>query len=340
MTPHRPLKLVPLALLSFLLGSPRAFAVNKDMVQLQTQVQDLQNAVAHLQQTNDERMGVLKDLVQQTADSVNKMSSTVQSLEQQMRQQQEASGAKIDQVSGQVQSLNDSVDEVKARLNNLDKALQAVQSSQQSINAALQNMAPQQPGAGTPASGPDQNAQPQPATSGPSGAAGPGGVQQPIADNSKPSPDIPFPTQQGPYANSRIPRPSGAPVEQIYNTALSDYIAAKYSIATDEFRQVIQTNPSDQYAGNAWYYLGEIDYRAGKYAPAVKDYDHVLTEYPGNQKAAVSHLHKAMALDKLKDREGAIAEFRIVVQRFPNSPEASSARSWLNGHGVPVAAHR
>ena len=51
-----------------------AFAVNKDMVQLQTQVQQLQDAVAHLQQSNDERMGVLNDLVQQSADSVNKMS--------------------------------------------------------------------------------------------------------------------------------------------------------------------------------------------------------------------------------------------------------------------------
>jgi TolA-binding protein len=90
------------ALLAFGLTAPPAFAVNKDMVQLQTQVQDLQQAVAHLQQSNDERMGVLRDLVQQTADSVNKMSSTVTALQQQMRTQQEASGGKLDQVSGQV----------------------------------------------------------------------------------------------------------------------------------------------------------------------------------------------------------------------------------------------
>ena len=63
-----------------LLPSP-AFAVNKDMVQLQTQIQQLQDAVARLQQSNDERMGVMKDLVQQSADSVNKMSQTIETLQ-------------------------------------------------------------------------------------------------------------------------------------------------------------------------------------------------------------------------------------------------------------------
>ncbi len=333
MTPRH--TLAACALLAFTVAAPRAFAVNKDMVQLQTQVQNLQDSVARLQQSNDERMGVLKDLVQQTADAVNKMSVTVTDLQQQMRQQQETAGGKIDQVSGQMQSLNDSVDEVKARLNNLDKALQALQSSQQSINATLQNMQPQQPAA-TP--GADPNTQP-----GGAPLAQPGSSQmgpQPMADN-KPSPGVPFPIQQGPYAGTRnVPpsQPSGVPVDQLYKAALGDYIAAKYSIAVDEFNQVIQASPSDQLAGNSYYYLGEMDYRAGKYTAAIKDYDHVLTDFPGNQKIAVSHLHKGQALLQTKDRDGAIAEFRDLIQRFPNSPEAGQARSWLNGHGVTTTA--
>ena len=322
------------------LAAPRAFAVNKDMVQLQTQVQDLQNAVAHLQQTNDERMGVLRDLVQQTADAVNKMSVTVTDLQTQMRQQQEASGGKIDQLSGQVQSLNDSVDEIKARLSNLDKALQALQSSQQSINATLQNMQPQQPSAApgsTPAPEQGTPSGQLPATA-PTGA--PPSSMQPMA-SSKPSPDVPFASQQGPYAGARTAPPAqttGAPVGDLYKAALGDYIAAKYAIAVDEFNQVIQANPSDQLAGNSYYYLGEIDYRDGKYSAAIKDYDHVLNDYPGNQKIAVSRLHKGQALLQTKDRDGAIAEFRAVIQRFPNSPEAGQARSWLNGHGVTTTA--
>ena len=44
---------------------PHAFAVSKEMVQLQTQVQQLQDMVQHLQTSNDERMGVIVNLVQQ-----------------------------------------------------------------------------------------------------------------------------------------------------------------------------------------------------------------------------------------------------------------------------------
>ena len=106
-------KWAALPLLLALAASP-AFAVNKDMVQLQTQVQELQDAVARLQQSNDERMGVLKDLVQQSADTGNKMSLSIDALQQQAKAQQEATGAKMDQLSSQVQSLNDSLDEIKA----------------------------------------------------------------------------------------------------------------------------------------------------------------------------------------------------------------------------------
>ncbi len=333
MTIHRALKQTrsACALLAFTLVATPAFAVNKDMVQLQTQVQQLQDAVARLQQSNDERMGVLKDLVQQSADSVNKMSQAVEALQLKMNTQQEASNGKLDQVSGQVQSVNDSVDELKARLNTLDKALQSVQGQQQSINAALQNLAPNSGGvtAGNLPATPPSGGNPPQEQSGPSQSAA-GGAPA----------DVPFPDRQGPPSASAPAVTNAPPVGDLYRTALSDYMAAKYSLAVSEFGQVIRAYPSDPLAGNAYYYLGEIDYRAGKYPSAVKDYDRVLSQYPANTKIPVAHLHKGQALLAMKDRDGGIAEFRALILRFPNSPEAAQARSRLNGLGVPVAARR
>jgi TolA-binding protein len=269
-------------------------------------------------------MGVLRDLVQQTADSVNKMSVAVESLQQQMHTQQEAATGKLDQVSGQVQSLNDSLDEVKARLNNLDKALQSVQGQQQSINAALQNLTPP--------------TNPAPATDTTPGTAPLQDQTTNPAAPAKPSADIQFPSSQGPYANAPavpLAAPAAAPpVGDLYKTALSDYEAAKYALATQEFNQVIRAYPSDPLAGNSYFYLGEIDRNASKFSAAIKDYDHVLDQYPGNPKIAVSHLHKGFALLSIKERDAGIAELRALIQRFPNSPEATQARSRLNGMGV------
>ena len=127
-----------LALAATMLATPApSYAANKDMIQLQTQVQQLLDQVARLQQSNDERMGVQRDLIQQTVDSVNKMSQVMDGLQRQMRAQSEASGKGVEQVSGQMQSLNDSVDELKARLGRIEKTLGDLQSSQASLSARM-----------------------------------------------------------------------------------------------------------------------------------------------------------------------------------------------------------
>jgi TolA-binding protein len=315
-----------LALLVLALAAPPAFAVNKDMVQLQTQVQELQTAVARLQQSNDERMGVLKDLVQQNADTVNKMSVAVDALQQQMRVQHDSTNAKLDQFSGQMQTLNDSLDEVKARLSNLDKALQSIQDQQQSINAALQNLSP------------------SPATPDATGAAIPpdSSLLPPIAGKKgKPLAATPASAADASAALPALaPRLVAPAPSALYKTALGDYMAAHYPLASTEFAEIIRSSPADPLAGNSSYYLGEIDYRAGKYATAIKDYDRVLEQFPNNTKAPVSHLHKGLALFETGKREAGITELRALIARFPNSPEAVQARSKLNGMGVPITPRR
>src|SRR5215475_13539057 len=120
--------------------APRAHAASKEMIQLQTQVQTLQDMLQRLQQSNDERMGVLQHLVEQTADNVNRMSQAMNSLQQAVQAQGEG-GNKVEQLSGQMQSMNDSVDELKSRIGRLDKTMQDIQ-------AQLQHVSSQQAGGG------------------------------------------------------------------------------------------------------------------------------------------------------------------------------------------------
>jgi len=308
-----------LAAVLILPASP-AFAVSKEMVQLQTQVQQLQDAVARLQQSNDERMGVMKDLIQQSADSVNRMSSNIDVLQKQLGARQETQNGKLDQVSGQIQSLNDSLDEVKARLSRLEKIMQDVQSQQQSMSANM----PAGSGTGAPM---DSSASPA---------------------NSLPSaPTTPAPGKKGkpsagtPISSAPIPAaPTAPPVDDLYKTALGDYMGAKYPLASSEFFDVVKYYPEHTLAGNASYYQGEISYRAGRYQDAIKDYDKVLEQFPDNNKVPVSHLHKGQALIALKQNDAGVRELRALIQRFPNSPEAMQARSKLSGMGITVAPKR
>ena len=118
-------------------AAPGALAQNtkSQLIQIQTQLQIMQDNMSRMQQSFDERMGVMKDLLTQQIDNVNKMGVTVQNLQKTLGQQTTDAGSKVDQISGQVQALHDAVDELKARLAKVSKQLDDIQSAQQNVPA-------------------------------------------------------------------------------------------------------------------------------------------------------------------------------------------------------------
>lgn len=319
------------ALVCFTLFTPRpAFAVSKEMIQLQTQVQQLIDSLARLQQSNDQQMGVLKDLVQQDVDAVNKMSVNVNALQTKLNGQAEAAGQRNEQVSGQVQALNDSLDELKARMQRMEKALADIQSQAQSTNSLLSNM----PGAGAAPGG--GASAPPPA----GGSAAPPGSTAPAA----PGPGSAT-TDGGSGGGALTAQPApavaaGPSAEAMYRAAYSDYMAGKYNVANSEFGDLIKAHPDDNLSGNALFYTGEIARRANKPAVAIKNYDEVLERYPDNSKVPAAHLHKGEALLASQQQDAGVRELRALIQRFPNSPEAAQARTRLTAVGSGTSARR
>ena len=112
-----------------------AQAANKDMVQLQTQVQMLQEQMTGMQRNFDERMGVMKSLSEQNTDTMNKLAASIDKLQTIIQKQQADTGTRGDQFSGQIQSLNDSIDELKARLGKVSKQLEDLLAAQQTLAA-------------------------------------------------------------------------------------------------------------------------------------------------------------------------------------------------------------
>ncbi len=268
---------------------PASAGTKEQLIQLQTTVQILQDNMAKMQQSFDERMGVMKDLITQQTDNVNRMSSTMDSLQKVLQQQTSESTGKVDQVSGQVQALHDSVDELKARLAKVSKQLDDIQAQQQNI--------------GTP-----PGAQPGGAPGAPGAAA--------VPQNQAPPPDV------------------------LYNTALGDYNAGKNDLAAQEFAQYVQAYGNTDLAGNAQFYVGEIDYRKGNYQGAIQDYNKVLDQFPGGNKNAAAQLKKGFAFLELGQRDAGVQELRSLISRYPKSPEAVQAKDRLTKLGAAGSAPR
>lgn len=279
---------IGLVALAVVIVQPASAGTKEQLIQLQTTVQLLQDNMVRMQQSFDERMGVMKDLITQQTDNVNRMSSAVDNLQKTLQQQNADSAGKVDQVSGQVQALHDAVDELKARLAKVAKQLDDIQSAQQN------NITPGTPGGGNPA---------------------PGSGQQ----------------------NNVAPAP---PADVLYNQGLSDFNANKNDLAAQEFTQFLQVYGNNDLAGNAQFYLGEIDYRRGNFQAAIQDYNKVLDQYPGGNKSAAAQLKKGFAYLELGQKDAGVQELRSLIARYPKSPEAVQARDRLNKLGVATGNTR
>ena len=301
-------RLLALAVLGFFfIPAPvPAHAVSKEIVELQTQVQQLLDMVQRLQSTLDTRMGVLQHLAEQTADEANQMTTAVSALQQKINTQNDAIGGKVDTVSGQVQSLNDSVDELKARIAKLDKSVQDLQTQLQTMQTqAAQAQAAMAPG-------------------------NPEGGQQPCAPGVPGTPGTVPATGPGPGA-AQAP-----PLQDTIQGGERDFDAGRYQVAQGEFQDVVHYYPLDDMAGTAEFYLGEIAYQQKDYATAINYYNQVLEGFSGNAKAPAAQLHKAYALLAMDKKQAGVDELRELIRRHPQSPEARAARSKLNGMGVRI----
>ena len=129
---------------TLILSTIPAWGASKEIIQLQTQVQALQDQMSRMQQAFDERMGVMKNLVEQDTDTVNKVATAVANLQASLEKQQADSGGRVEQVSGQIQALNDTMDELKVRLSKLSKQLEDMQAAQQNLSAQQAQAPPAQ----------------------------------------------------------------------------------------------------------------------------------------------------------------------------------------------------
>jgi TolA-binding protein len=298
------------------LPSP-ARAASKEIVELQTQVQQLLDSVQRIQTTLDSRLGVIQHLAEQTADDANRMTAVVTALQQKIAAQGDTINGKLDTASGQAQSLNDSVDELKSRIAKLDKSIQDLQTQLQNIQTPATSIP------GTPAPVPAAIPAPVPPNGPPAVAPAAGGPAAAIT----------------PGADAQ-PASQAPPLAETFQAGLRDYNAAKYEVASGEFQDVIHYYPQDDLAGTSQFYLGEIAYKQLRLTDSVKSYNAVLENFPGNSKAPAAQLRKGLALIQMNRKEAGIHELRLLIQRHPQTPEAAQARTKLSGMGVkPTAAH-
>lgn len=315
-----------------------AGAVNKDMVELQETVSQIQTEQQDLRSTIDSNNATMKTLIQQSIDNVNQMSSQMGGLQKTVQEVQANTGSRIDAMTQQTQGISDNLQDVQARVGKLAQQLTDVQNILQSIDSKVSGGATPPPTEPAPGSAPGTT-YPSPSSSpnGPSSYNAPAPSYGPPPASNAPAYNTPASYGAG---NSSMPGMAPISADTLYHNALRDLTTGNYDLSRQEFADYIRNFPATDLASNSQFYLGEIYYAQNDYKNAISAYDLVLTKYPQSIKLASALLKKAQSEIELKEKTSGIRDLREVVSRFPGSDESRRARTLLQGMGVPATAPR
>jgi tol-pal system protein YbgF len=290
--------------------SPTAVnAAAKEIIELLDRTDKIQQTQKDTTTALTQNFAVLKTLIEQQADSNNKLGLALAGIQKSVQDMQANYGTQLDSTSSQVSGVRDNLGDMQQRLSKQSAQLADIQGAIQSLDAKVSALAQPAPGAGP--------------TTNPGPGTAPAGLPAAAAPSAPPS-----------AAPAATPPPSA---ENLYNSALHDVLTKKYDLAQSEFQDYLKFYPKTEFASNAAFYLGEIAYVQGRYPEALDHYSDVIANFPNSFKLAAARYKRGVTYIAMGDKPKGITDLRSVVRLFPRTEEDQLARTKLKELGVTVA---
>jgi len=269
------------ALAGSLVGPKPALAVAREIIELQRDVTSLLQGQKDLSTQMTQDHTVQKTLIEQSSDSVNKLNTTMASLQKSVQDVQANSGTRLDTMSTQVQGLSDNLEEIKSRIGKLNQQLVDLQNSVQNIDARLSGGAP----ASTPAGG---------------GAPSPGSAAV-VPTGPPPSADTLYSNGLRDITSGKYDLASSefqdylkyygdtdlASNAQFYLGEIA-YSQKNYDLAIQQFDKVLNNYPKSFKLASARLRKGQCLIEMGQKNSGVKELREVVKRYPGTQEERIA----------------------------------------------------
>lgn len=121
----------------------------------------------------------------------------------------------------------------------------------------------------------------------------------------------------------------GAQLAEDYRQAIMLFGRGRHADARRAFQAVFEADPSGDLADNALFWIGETYFAAADYTNALRHYARVVNEYAEQNKAPDALFKTALAHERTGDLALARRTLQQVVERYPYSSTASSAKAEL-----------
>ncbi len=261
-----------------LLAPQPAVAVSREIIQLQTQVQQLIQGQQDLRSALEAKTGAMTSTLSQTLDAVNKLNNTMGSLQKSIQDVQANSGTRIDTLTSQVQGLSDNLQDIQARVAKVSQQLTDTQNVLQSIDAKISSGTPTSGGAGSSPTAPGPG---QPTMSGPPVSA------QTLYQNAL------HDYTSGKYDLSRqefsdyiknFPNDDLASNAQFYLGEIA-YTQADFPAAIKQYDSVLTNYPKSYKLASSLLKKAMAELELGQKATGMRDLREVVRRFPGTDES-------------------------------------------------------
>lgn len=121
----------------------------------------------------------------------------------------------------------------------------------------------------------------------------------------------------------------GASPQKVFDSAQSDYYSGQYDLAILGFVDYIKSYPKSEMADDAQVYVCTAYLQDGKNEKAVEACDLAIRTYPNGDKIPDAYYKKGLALQNLRDLNGARDAWEHVVKTHPDSDAGRLAKQGL-----------
>ncbi len=121
--------------------------------------------------------------------------------------------------------------------------------------------------------------------------------------------------------------------EKAFNAAMLDYNRGNYSLASDGFGLLVKTYPTSARKADALFFMGLCQYNQRAYDKAQAIFEQIVREMPTSNQFLPAKLKRAQCMERLGLKAAAVKALQELVNGFPGTAEARTAKQELDDLG-------
>ena len=131
------------------------------------------------------------------------------------------------------------------------------------------------------------------------------------------------------------PSPAEKKPNQKYDLGLKEFAAGNYEAARALLREHLAAAPKSDKASDAMFLIADSYFKEKSYEEAILEYQDIIDTWPTSPKIPLCQLNQGIALLEIGKPNEASLFFESLIEAYPDSPEAATAKKHLKTLSTP-----